>query len=554
VSGQPYVLGQGYLPKALRATMAIPGIFTPVDWDDRILSDGGIANNLPTDVVKAMGADVVIGVTLRIAPAGASELRSLVDILRQSSNIAVVQNELRNLPVADIDIAVQLGNRASMDFSDTASIIELGYDAAAQNRAALEKLSLSPDRWQEYIRSRRARLRTMADAGPIVEVAIPQPDIQRDAAAELERKTGSLATPETLDETLSGLMAATGLPIAFYGWHRPDAGPAGFRIQLEPRRSSEIVVRPSLFYQFSGSEPNRLTLRLSGAAILKDAYKSRFLGNLNLGNNPGVMLEYYHPIDGSAYFIAPGFSVERTRYFSYADSGRIDRKRDRFAGSLFGGIGTWRHLQLRAGARAGFDRYSDPAADETAIAAANTAFIKPEVNGTINTQDSGQLPSRGIRLNAAAGWTLQDHSFPYIHANFDHFQPVGDVFSLFAMAQADSSLGRKLTFYDQYSAGGLGQLDGYRYQELRADTLLAAGGGALYRGANPREEMLLPIFGVWYEAARLKAADQASHFRQSAAAGIFTPTPLGLVGLSFSIDMKGSARFRFSIGSFWNQP
>ena len=61
-------------------------------------------------------------------------------------NIAVVQNELANVPLADIDIAVQLGNRASMDFSDTKSIIELGYMAAAQNQMALEKLSISPER------------------------------------------------------------------------------------------------------------------------------------------------------------------------------------------------------------------------------------------------------------------------------------------------------------------------------------------------------------------------------------------------------------------------
>src|SRR5262245_27602150 len=48
LSGEAFVLREGLLPKALRATMAIPGIFTPVDWDDRVLSDGGIVNNLPT--------------------------------------------------------------------------------------------------------------------------------------------------------------------------------------------------------------------------------------------------------------------------------------------------------------------------------------------------------------------------------------------------------------------------------------------------------------------------------------------------------------------------
>src|SRR6185369_17399529 len=140
-------------------TMAIPGIFTPVDWGDRVLSDGGLVNNLPTDVVKEMGADVVIAVTLRVNPSGAQDLRSILNILRQSINIAVVQNELRSVQLADMNIEVQLGNRGSLDFSDTKSIIELGYLAAAQNQAALERLSLPPQQWDEYVRIRKSRER-----------------------------------------------------------------------------------------------------------------------------------------------------------------------------------------------------------------------------------------------------------------------------------------------------------------------------------------------------------------------------------------------------------
>ena len=64
LSGEAFVLDRGYLTKALRATMAIPGVFTPVEWEGRVLSDGGLVNNLPTDVVKAMGAEVIIGVCL----------------------------------------------------------------------------------------------------------------------------------------------------------------------------------------------------------------------------------------------------------------------------------------------------------------------------------------------------------------------------------------------------------------------------------------------------------------------------------------------------------
>jgi NTE family protein len=556
VSGEAFVLSEGYLPRALRATMALPGIFTPVEWDGRVLSDGGLVNNLPTDVAKAMGAETIIGVTLRIKPSGAEELSSVTGILRQSVNVAVVQNELRNIPLADIDIAVQLGNRGSMDFSDTSSIIELGYSAAARNQAALEKLSVSPQQWEEYLRGRKSRERTAPLSGRLVSVSASQPAIQKNAMSELVRKTGTGVSRSRLEDNLSGIVAATGLPNAFYGWSRAPDAQSGYEVRFDPRRNTEILLSPFFFYQASRGEPGLPTFRLNAAAILRNAYKSRFLADLSIGDNPAVSLEYYHPFGGSAYFLAPGFSLDRTAFFLYDGEDRSEHARDRFSGQFYFGMGTWRHLQLRIGARAGFDKYRSPVVSVSpdGLLASNTGFFNPEIQGTINSQDSGQLPSRGFRLNASTGWSFREHSFPYLRSNFDHFHPIGNRVSLFAKGQADTSMGRNLTFYDQFYTGGLTQLDAYRYQELRADTILAGGGGALYRGANANGGSFRPIFGVWYETARLHSFDSDPEFKHSTTAGMFIPTPIGLAGLTFSSNLKGSTRFRFSIGSFWNRP
>ena len=552
LSGEAFILSEGHLPKALRATMAIPGIFTPVELDGRILSDGGLVNNLPTDVVRDMGADVVIGVTLRVVPAGAEDLYTIPNILRQSVNVAIAQNERRNAALADIEIAVQLGNRGSMDFSDTKSIIDLGYMAAAGNQATLEKWSLPPGEWEVYLQTRESRERTMASSGPILDVQSPQPTIQRNATSELLRKAGGTVSKSQLEDILAGLTAATALPNFYYGWH--SAGEeSGYQVELEPRGSTEILIDPSFFYQYSSGEPGRTSLRLSGAGTLKDAYKSRFLSALYLGDNPAFFLEYYYPFGGSAYFMAPGLSVERTTYSIYEGEEHLDHTRNHYAGSFYFGVGTWRHLQLRVGMRAGIDNYSSPVIAD-GLQASNTAFVNPEITGIINDQDSGQLPVRGFRLNASTGWSFREQSFPYLQMTFDHFQPVGHQVSLFAMGQADTSMGRKLTFYDQFTSGGLTQMDAYRYQELRADTILSAGGGLLYRGANPEDQAFRPIFGSWYEAAGLDSFATDWEIKQSATLGVFTPTPLGLAGLTFSADLKGGTRLRFSLGSFWNRP
>jgi len=552
ISGKAFVLREGHLVEALRATMAIPGIFTPLERDGRLLVDGGVVNNLPTDVVKDMGADIILAVTLREAPPGVGELRSLPNVVSQAASLAVLQNEIRQAELADIELAIPLPNRGSMDFSETSSLIDAGYQAATRNGALLEPLSLSQDQWQAYVQNRKSRERTIPERGPLVGVSAGDGTTEKNATSELVRRIDSTVSRNELERILSGLTAASGLPNAFYGWHS-DSGVAGYQVKLDSRPTAETAITPSFFYQYSSGEPGRASFRLSGTVVRKDAYKSKFLGSILIGSAPGIFFEYYHPFDGSGYFIAPGFAVERARFYRYTGNDRSDDTRTRASASLFFGVGTWRHLQFRAGGRAGKDSYSGPV-NANGIEASSTSFVNPEIKGIINTQDSGRLPTRGFRLNASAGWSFREHSFPYLEMNFDHFQPLGKQWTLTAMGRTDTSMGRKLAFYDQFTAGGLTELDAYRYQEIRGDTVLLAGGGVLYRGANLQQRSFRPIFGSWYQAAFVDPGGSTSQSKQSTSLGVFTPTPLGLAGATFSFDLKGSMRFRLSLGSFWNRP
>jgi NTE family protein len=551
-TGDAFVLQEGSLPKALRATLSLPVIFTPVDWDGRVLIDGGLVNNLPTDVVRDMGAEFVIGITLRAPSIERAQLNTFTDILRQSVSIATLQNERRNTQLADLVVAVPLDNRVFLDFENVSATIESGYQAAQQNAGALKALSLSPQQWEDYLRLKNSRRRTSRTSGPLVAVRSPQANIQADATEELNRKSGALVSEQKLEDNLTGLTAATGLPSASYRWQ--DApGTEGYRVDLEPRPDSQLLLRPTIFYAYSKGEPDRFTLRLNSTAILKDAYKSRFLTDLFIGYNPGIRSEYYHPFDGSPFFIAPGFLVQRTTFPSYNGPVRAESTRDRFAGSLYFGIGTWRYLQLRMGAQAGYDRYSELVTMD-GVASKSTAFVNPEIVGVVNTQDSGQLPTRGTRINGSLGWSARDRSFPYVKTDFDHFQPLGVTTSVFTLGNVASSFGHDLTFYDQFTAGGLTHMDAYRYQELRGNSVLAVGGGFVYRGLNLKNAAFRPYLASWYEVARLDLSERGWQTRQSTSVGMFAPTPLGITGLILSFNEKGEARFRLSLGSFWNRP
>src|SRR6266704_493783 len=101
VTGKPYIFKDGSLAVALRATMSIPGAFSPVHDGQTVFVDGGLLNNLPTDVVREMGAEIVIAVHLESASVKADDIRSLFNVLEHSVRVVLEENELRSMAQAD---------------------------------------------------------------------------------------------------------------------------------------------------------------------------------------------------------------------------------------------------------------------------------------------------------------------------------------------------------------------------------------------------------------------------------------------------------------------
>lgn len=102
VSGRAIVLNKGSLPLAMRASMSIPGVFAPVETDGMVLVDGGALNNLPTNVVRDMGADIIIGVDLSNGWKSAEQVKSMTGMIDQLTNIMGEENYRKNK--ADLDL------------------------------------------------------------------------------------------------------------------------------------------------------------------------------------------------------------------------------------------------------------------------------------------------------------------------------------------------------------------------------------------------------------------------------------------------------------------
>jgi NTE family protein len=129
-TGEPEILSSGDIVSALRASMAIPAVFTSVDRDGNRLVDGGVVNNFPVDVVKKMGAEYVVGVNVSHGLKNAGELKTPVDIIYQMGFFKDAYMFRKNKEITDLFITPDLDGFEASSFGHVQQIIERGKQMA----------------------------------------------------------------------------------------------------------------------------------------------------------------------------------------------------------------------------------------------------------------------------------------------------------------------------------------------------------------------------------------------------------------------------------------
>ena len=162
------VLNRGSLAQAMRATMSLPLIFPPVEIEGRLLVDGGAMNNVPADVVRAMGADRVIAVNV-----GELEDPDEIDVTMLGVAGATIDAMMRNstrkvIAGADVVIDVPLKEFGSLDWRRSAELIDEGYRAADAMRDRLLPMALDESAYAEWKAERQRRRRTTIPAPAFV--------------------------------------------------------------------------------------------------------------------------------------------------------------------------------------------------------------------------------------------------------------------------------------------------------------------------------------------------------------------------------------------------
>jgi NTE family protein len=306
-TGEQVIIGAGELSTAIRASMSIPGLFTPVEREGRLLVDGGIANNLPVDVARRMGAEVLIVVDIGTPLRKREALNSAMTITVQLITLLIQRNtqeQIRTLTEEDVLILPQLGDLGSGDFMKGREAVPIGKQAAEKMKIALDRLSVSPEAFRVYLERQR---RKPAPPPVIDYVRIENRSgiSDRVILSHLRVKPGDRLDPEAIKEDLTRVYSIDAFDRVDYHLEEKE-GMTGLRIETTGRswRPSYFRFGVNLEDDFKGSGSYNIGMSFTKTAI--NRLGAEWRTEARIGAMPRIYSEYYQPVDESLrYFVAP---------------------------------------------------------------------------------------------------------------------------------------------------------------------------------------------------------------------------------------------------------
>lgn len=140
-TGQPYIMRHGYLPDALRASIALPTLFTPMEINGHTLIDGGLVMNVPASLAREMGADIIITVDATSLLSDAKELGNILDIMNQTVRFQMIKSNREQLEFSNLIIEPDIRKHSILNFEHPDKLIDAGRVAARAKWDSLVKLA-----------------------------------------------------------------------------------------------------------------------------------------------------------------------------------------------------------------------------------------------------------------------------------------------------------------------------------------------------------------------------------------------------------------------------
>jgi NTE family protein len=541
----------------MRASMAIPGAFSPVEWNGTLLSDGGLLNNLPVDVVRDLCGDVVIAVWIDSEPPVADELTGALALIFRSLDVVVDANEresIASLLPSDVGIAINTGDIGSGDFLRMTEAIEIGRTAAYSRRSELAQFSVSQEEYAAWT----AQLRPVAKTEPMLAAIdiIGLDRVNPDYVRSLIRHSESDAPVDNtmIIADVESIYSAGDFERVDYRLTGPSDTP---RLEIRPIEKSWGPDFLHLDYGLAtdfGSDLQAL-LRVDHTRTWVNRHGGHWNNTAQLGQRSILSTNWYQPVDlAQRYFVEAALRYENSLESVYLDGDRVARY---YFPELLGQIDIGMNMGARAQLRVGIRRAQFDADLETGlpglpqVSGANDTSIR--VSGVYDTRDNVVLPTRGLFASAhfrqSEDWFGGEQDYELFEAVVSKsFKFKGNSLSVMAAgAESDGDLPPNYAI----RLGGIRSFPGLRQNEFRGPSYWLIGSTYLWELAE-----LQPLFGQSiYAGFRLTAGemkDRIDLVDDGTLLGIATSlqgrTPAGAFLLSLGYVDNGALRLQFSLG------
>jgi NTE family protein len=326
------VIGQGNLAVAVRASMAIPAVVDPVEIDGRLLVDGGLARNLPVDVARAMGADVIIAVNIGTPLRKREEISGILSVSDQISRILTATNvskSLKELGPRDLLITPDLGTVATADFDRLADAADAGEKAARAALVGLSRYSIPPDDWAAWYTARIADPKALP--GHIDEVRVTgvkrvNPEV---ITARMKTQAGHEFDPKVADNDIKRIYALGDFERVSYSLTDDPVKGRVLTADVVEKSWGPNYLRFGLGLSSDLSGDSFFTLIATHRWAWLNSLGGEWRNDLQIGHADRLATEFYQPLTpAQRLFVAVRAETARDPFDLYDDAGnRVARYR-----------------------------------------------------------------------------------------------------------------------------------------------------------------------------------------------------------------------------------
>ncbi|MEZ5462979.1 patatin-like phospholipase family protein [Dokdonella sp.] len=490
-TGEAVVLSSGNLAFAMRASMSLPGIFQPALLDGKVLLDGGLADQLPVDVVRSMGADIVIAVDVGTPLLKLDDNASLLDVVSQISGMMTVSNTRRqidSLTGEDILIVPPLGEKvATADFDKSREALAIGLAAAEEARDRLSRLSVPAPAYERWVRSRPE----IPDQMPVVDFVRLDNQTGYSDEVILSEIQVPLGEPLDMEQIEDGLLRTYGrgtLSSVTYEVVREE-GRSGVLIKAreKPQGPNYLQLGLSVSSNFDSDSQSNLRAALLFSPLSPMGAEGRI--SAAIGSEPELKGEYFRPLDPkstnliytSAGYFNPDIPVydangNNTSVYDvgiYSVEARVAHEFSNYGVLSFG---------LRRSAGNGSVQIGDPTLEDFDFdqGTAQVSFVIDQVD-SLYFPRNGYYASLGYSMSRE--WLGGDSNFDQM--DFDAFGATS--FGRHAIqygARYHVTTSGVAPIQSLYRLGGLYRLAGFKFNELTGQNYAMLIGGYSYQLAE----------------------------------------------------------------------